>query len=374
MRRKTMKERDVFMAGIGSYSPGDPIPFDQIEDVLGRITEAPPKILRWIDRMRPIMKELLGVQYVHYTLDPHTRNPRDNNITMSSKAAQRALQQAGLKASEIDLLVFGGILMENICPPTSTLIQDALKIDYCAEFSIHSNCTSIYKAIQLAADLIANGRYNHALVITSQISSAILRAEYFHQQVVTKAQLILRWFLSDGAGACVLTSRKPDAPCLKIVDTYLESVGTGLPPSMSVMFGGNNLNLPDIYEKGEHHLYQDFKTVSTLAPVLGKKGWSQMVAKTGLDVSHVKWFLANIPTKHLTDLSIQELQKSWDAPHVQWYTRLSNRGYPGPPAIMIALDDFMQQDMGLSPGDLVVSFVTESSKWMHAGFILEYCA
>ncbi|MDO9111261.1 MAG: hypothetical protein Q7U40_11435, partial [Desulfatirhabdiaceae bacterium] len=63
-----MSARPVYISGIGSFSPGNPVPFDQIEDVLGRITDAPPRLLKRIDRLRPIMKELLGVEYSHYAI------------------------------------------------------------------------------------------------------------------------------------------------------------------------------------------------------------------------------------------------------------------------------------------------------------------
>lgn len=373
-----MRERDVFITGVGSFSPGEPVPFDQIENVLGELSEAPPKIRRWITRMQPIMKGLLDLEHVHYVLDPETRTPTENNITMSVKSAERALQMAGIDASEIDLLIYGGAIMERFfCPPTSVLIQDALNIEYCAEMSIHSNCTSICKALQVAADSIANGRYSTALVLTSQISSACLRAEFFNQQVLTKQQVILRWFLSDGAGALVVTSKNPSKPCFKILGTYLESVGANFEPSMSSLLGGNLLNLPEVYESGWHHVTQDFRKVSKLSPSLFEQGLKNMIAKTGLGISeeerqHVKWFLATIPMKHLLDVVVKMAREEWDMPQLQFYSNLRTRGYTGPPSTVIGLDGFMQE-VPLSQGDIIVGFVEESSKWMQAGFILEYC-
>lgn len=367
-----MKERDVYITGIGSFSPGEKIPFDKIEDVLGKFNEAPPKLLRWIDRMRKIMKEALGIEYAHYVLDPKTRKPTEDNVTMSSKSALEALKMAKLDASKIDLIVYAGVLMEQVCPPTTTLIQEALGIPYCAEISIHSNCTAIYKALQVAADLIANGRYNNALVVTSQISSAFLRAEHFNQKILSQEQVILRWFLCDGAGAFILTSNNLQSPRLKIVDTYIESVGLGIKPSMTALFGGNRVNMLESYENGWHHLTQNFAEVAKIAPPLFKKGLDNMIDRIGLDVSKVNYFFANIPTNHLMDLCVTSLRKDWNLPNLKFYTKLGKRGYPGAPAIVIALGDFMRETK-LSTGDILVSFVTESSKWMHAGFVLEYC-
>lgn len=367
-----MNGRNVYIAGVGSFSPGEPIPFDRIEEILGRITDGPPKLLKRIDKLRPIMKEMLGIEYLHYAIDPKTRETTEDNISMTAKAAKKALESAGMEASKIDLVIYAGILYDYWCPPSSVLIQEALKIPYCAEMTIHSNCTAIYKAIQVASDLIANGRYDNALLVTSQLSSTFLRAEYFNQKALTEEQVILRWFLCDGAGALVLSCNKPGNHSLRVVDTYLESVGLGIEPTMKMLVGTIHWNMKDIYEKGWHHLTQDLKTVAQLAPKLGVKGLELMIKKTNLDFSRVKCFFANIPTKHMMDLAIEIFRKELKNPNLKVYSKLSTRGYQGAPSIIIALDGFMREEK-LNPGDLLVSFVTESSKWMHAGFILEYC-
>ena len=367
-----MNEREVYIAGIGSFSPGEPVPFDRIEDVLGKITQAPKRLMKRIDRMRPIMKEMLGIDYSHYALDPETREFTENNISMAIKSSNKALEMAGMAASEIDLIVYAGIFYDYMCPPSSVLVQEELGIPYCAEMSIHSNCTSIYKALQVAADLIANGRYNKALVVSAQMSSVFLRAEYFNQEVLTEEEAVLRWFLSDGAGAVVLDSEKPGKIPLKIADTYLESVGLGIEPTMKMVIGANRSNMEEIYANGWHHLTQNLKVVGSLSPKMFREGVHMMIEKTQLDVSRVKCFFANIPTKHLMDLGVKELREDFKNPNMPFYTRLSTRGYPGAPAILIALDEYLK-DADLSSGDTLVSFVTESSKWMHAGFVLEYC-
>jgi len=366
-----MGNRPVYILGTGAFSPGEPVPFDNIEDILGRITMAPTKLIKRIDRMRKVMKELLGIEYSYYAIDPETRERNETNISMCVKSAKIALADAGIQPHEIEFIAYAGILYDYMCPPSSVMVQDELNIPYCAEVSIHSNCTSIYKALQIATDAISHGRYNNALLVSSQMSSPFLRAEYFNQKVMTEEQAILRWFLSDGAGAVVLSAEKPEHNAFKITDTYLESVGVGHAPPMRMLIGATRSNLKEIYENGWHHLVQDLKTVSALAPEFFEKGIKAMIKKTGLDVTKVKCFFANIPTKHLMDLTIKSLRRDWHE-DLPFYTSLSTRGYQGAPAIIIALDDYMKTAK-LQPGDQIASFVTESSKWMHAGFILDYC-
>ena len=363
---------DVYIAGLGSHSPGAAIPFDRIEDVLGRISNAPPKLGRWIDRMRPIMQEMLGVQYCHYALDPGTRQPTEDNVTMSVTAVRRALDMAGLQPTDIDLLVYGGNIMEYMCPPTTTLIQEALGIPACAEYAIHSNCTSIYKALQLASDQILLGRYKTALLVTSTLASPFLRAEYFNPSALTKSHILLRWFLCDGAGAVVLTADPHvGAKRLRVIETYIESMGLGRGPDMYCYFGGHRINLLEAYEKGYHHLAQNFDQVASLSVELGKKAADRLMERLDLGWEDVKYMFMNVPTRHIHDRVVSEMRVDKKNPGLEFYSKLADRGYPGACAIIHALDGFLQESTP-NKGDILASVVAESSKWMYGGFVLEY--
>ncbi len=369
---KVGSKHDVYMAGTGSYSPGAPIPFARIDSVLGPLTEISPKLSAWIERMKPIMEEMLGVKYCHYALDPETRKPTDDNVTMSVKAANTALKAAGLKPTDVDLIVYAGIMMENVCPPTTTLIQEQLQIPRVAEYDIHSNCTSVYKALQLASDQIALGRYRNALIMSSQLSSPFLRAEHFNQKVLEKSNILLRWFLSDGSGAMVLTSDPKVGNCrLKLVDTYIESIGLGLGPDMYCVSGGHRVQPLEVYEKGWHHLNQNFDNVARLSVELGKKAGDTMMDRLGLDWQKIRYFIINVPTRHILDQVVADMKRDKNTPNITFYSKLAERGYPGPSAIIHALDDFFR-DHAPKPGDVLASVVAESSKWMYGGFVFEY--
>ena len=365
-------KRDVFISGIGSYSPGKAVPFNEIENVLGKLNDIPPKLAAWIDRMRPIMAGMLGVEYCHYALDPQTRKPTDDNVTMSVKSARQALAMAGLEPQDVDLMVYAGIMMENVCPPTTTLIQEELKLARCAEYAIHSNCTSIYKALQLAADQLAMGRYKTALIMTSQLSSSFLRAEHYNQKVLNKQQILLRWFLSDGAGALVLTTD----PNIKrkfwrVNDTYIESIGLGEGPDMFCLSGGHRVNPLEMYENGWHHLNQNFDRVARLSIEFGKTAADTMMQRMGLDWPDIHYLIMNVPTKHIFDQMVGDMRRDKDIEHLTFYSKLADRGYPGPSAIIHALDSFAH-DHSPRRGQKLATVVAESSKWIYGGFVLEY--
>lgn len=198
---------NVKLSGVGTYLPGNPIDFDEINHYLGEFHEAPQKIKNWAGRVQPIIKEMLGINHCYYAFDNQTRTFTDDNLTMSVKAAKKAMEDAGVLAKDIDLLIYGGAFSHQI-PPITTRIQEELGIGLCGEIHIHSNCTSIYKAIKLAHTMLASGEYKNALIISSSVASSCFIPEFYNQALITKEDIFLRWYLCDGAGAMIFFPRQ----------------------------------------------------------------------------------------------------------------------------------------------------------------------
>ena len=368
--------RPVYLAGTGAYLPGEPIPFERSGEVLGELTEAPPKIRRWLASTAPVMRELLDIAYVHYAIDPVTRASTDDNVTMSVKAARRALEMAGLEPRRLDLICYGSAHQDQM-PTASVLIQEALGIERCAELSVHANCTSAYKALLLGHELLRSGRFSNALVVSSSISSSELRAEYYNQELVDKESLYPRWFLSDGAGATVLTSDPELSSRLEVEATFMESIGGARPSLMFNLRPALWLNPRDEYQRGLHHLRQRFQ--NALASGLFEEegggsvffnGLRRMIAREGIPLDRVRVFQVNMPTRHVID-SIMEECATIGIPRSALFTRLDRLGYCGPPMALICLDEIVR-NVDLEPGDRVLSFVTEVSKFMQAGYSMRH--
>jgi 3-oxoacyl-[acyl-carrier-protein] synthase III len=371
--------RPVYVVGSGTYLPGDPIPAESIGEVLGPLPGAPVKIQRWLEATGPVMRELLDIRFVHYALDPATREYRDDNVTMSAKAARAALARAGLEPGDIDLLCYGSAQL-NLMPTTSVRIQEALGIERCDELSIHANCTSAYKALYLAHQLIRSGRNERALVLSSSVSSAELAAEYYNQRVVDRESLFLRWFLSDGAGALVL-SRDPrpvGRGVFEVEATFIESIGGRRPSLMFNERPARPLSPRDEFEGGLHHLRQRFRNelATGLFQEEGgsvfKQGLLRMLERERIPVDKVKIFQVNLPAKHIVASVVEECEPL-GIPRAALYTRLDELGYCGPPMALICLDTILREEADrLGPDDRVLSFVTEVSKFMQAGYSIRH--
>ena len=364
----------VKLTGSGTFLPGQPITIDHVDEYLGELTQAPQKIQSWLKRMKILMKEMLEVEHYYYAIDPISREFTEDNITMSVKAAQIALNDAGKLAEDVDLIVYASAHMHQM-PTASVRIQEALGIEACAEFSIHSNCTSAYKAVLLANDLIKNGRYKNALLISSGISSSELRAEYYNQALVDKESLFLRYFLSDGAGALFFEASDENSNGLFLQHAYIESIGGKKPSAMNNGRPAYWMNPKDEFEQGRHHLKQLFQEelrhhFHDADGTVFYKGLKRMVEKHEINLAKLRYFQINFPSKHISDLIIDECEQLGIS-RSTLYTKMASMGYAGPPMAYICLDKIKKEEP-LLPGDLVLSFVTEVSKFMQGGFLLEY--
>jgi 3-oxoacyl-[acyl-carrier-protein] synthase III len=89
-------------------------------------------------------------------------------------AAERALRNAGMDASDIDLVVLGTSTPDNTFPATAVTVQDKLGMRHGAAFDVQAVCTGFVYALTTADALIRAGQGQRALVIGAETFSRIL--------------------------------------------------------------------------------------------------------------------------------------------------------------------------------------------------------
>lgn len=372
----TIQQNFVKVLGTGSFLPGNPVPFDDIDSYLGEITQAPAQVLRWLKRTKNIMKEILEIEYFHYAIDPQTKERNEDEITMSVKAANRALEAANMRAEDIEVITYGSPCALQM-PSTSTRIQEALGIAKCADLQIHANCTSAYKALLTAHDMLRCGRYKNALVVSSTLNSPVFSAGYYNQEVVKVEDVLLRWFLCDGAGAVVLQACEENKNGLFLDATHIESLGGKKAPVMYNRMPAYFVDYRKVIQEGLHHVCQLAgneivdRVVDDNKVTIFTNGLQRMVQRYSVDLSKLRFFQLNMPTKHVVEVILGECNSILGIPKEKLYTRISKMGYPGPPAVFISLDALMREEK-LNHDDVILSFVLEVSKLLVAGFSMSY--
>ncbi len=366
----------VHVAGTGSFLPGDPVPNDRVDAVLGALPNAPAKVRSFVEVMGPRMLERGGIETRHFAVDPETMHLTHCFSSLAEVAARRALDSAGLQPTAIDLLIISCPSYDQSTPPTSAVLQQRLGIGACAEMEIHSNCSGVGKGMQVAFDALRCGRYRTALVCYSQLSSIYLRSCYFNQPQMDKVHAALRWILADGAGAVLLQAGNANDSRPRIIDTFVESIGGDRPAGM--MAGGAALDLmdparqiPELYAAGKHHLWQDFNAVNDSAAPLLLEGLARFTSRMGIPSETVDHYVVSIPTLKLYEDHIPAFERRLGISRNQIQFRCGRIGYVGGAATLVHFDQMMRSGE-FKPGQRAVVHAVESSKWMTAGFAVQW--
>ena len=369
----------VQITGTGSFLPNDPVPNDRLDELLGPLTDAPPRVQKFIDMIGPHILARGGIDSRHFAIDPKTHRLTHTVATMAEESARRAITDAGKTPADVDLLVLSSPNYDQMTPPTSTILQELLGIESCAEIEIHSNCTGVGKSVQVAYDALRTGRYKTALVAYVQLSSVNLRSCYFNQKQMTKTQAALRYILADASGSVFLEAVEGDGRehlPHEVVGTFVESIGGKRQPGMTA--GGSVADLTEpgsrittIYERGTHHLNQDFTAVNRDAGPLLCDGVERMLASLDVDPKTVPHYVYSIPTKQLYEENIGRFFEQLGIAPERIKFRAQHTGYCGGASLLLHLDE-MARSGELQAGQLVVLHSVESSKWMSAGFVARW--
>ena len=292
--------KEVEVISTGYYLPGNPIPFDKVGEALGEFTNIDESLKTRIKRYKGMMSKIIKA-CCYFAVDPQTKRPTENVTSLSVKAIKNALAKINMDPKDIELLVLGTPLPDYMTPPTTPYIQEELGIDHFTEMEIHSNCTAMTKAVEVAYNALKIGKYKNAVVVYTQSPSVFLNRDFYNQGKISIENLLLRWFLSDSSGALVLKAADKVNKGIKMTAVYNESIGNKLPPSMWLKFGAANFNLQEAFEKGEHHFAQDYQTVNKLGPIIQVKGLQNMLKQNSLRGKDIDHLLISIPSYKLED-------------------------------------------------------------------------
>src|SRR5690349_5712255 len=117
---------------------------------------------------------------------------------LATKAAQRALDRAGLKASNLDLIVLATATPDETFPATATRVQAALGMTGGSAFDVQAVCAGFVYGLSVADSMIKSGLASTALVIGAETFSRILDWN-------DRGTCVL---FGDGAGAVVLKAEQ----------------------------------------------------------------------------------------------------------------------------------------------------------------------
>lgn len=210
----------------------------------------------------------------------------ETTATLARDAAVRALDHAGLKSTDIDLIVLATATPDQTFPSSATKVQAMLGIDDCIAFDVHAVCTGFLYALSVADSMLRSGSAKTALVIGSETFSRILDWE-------DRATCVL---FGDGAGALVLKSEDSDRG---ILATRLHADGRH--NDLLFVDGGPSTTgtVGKLRMKGREVFRH---AVVNLADVL-----NEVLSAAGLDKSDVDWVVPHQANARILDATARKL-------------------------------------------------------------------
>jgi 3-oxoacyl-[acyl-carrier-protein] synthase-3 len=165
--------------GTGSYLP---------EKRLSNADLAAELALQGVETSDDWIVERTGIRARHFAAD------EQGCSDLATQAARKALDAAGLSASDIDLIIVGTSTPDMVFPSVATMVQHKLGAAGCPAFDVQAVCSGFIYALTVADAMIQTGSAKRALVIGAEIFSRILDFK-------DRTTCVL---FGDGAGAVVL--------------------------------------------------------------------------------------------------------------------------------------------------------------------------
>jgi len=168
----------VAIAGTGSYLPEKVMTNKDLESIVDTSDE-------WITSRTGIKSR-------------HIAAEGENTSDLATEAAKNALENAGIEAADIDLIIVGTITPDTLTPATACYVQHNIGAAKALAFDVSAACSGFLYAMQVAKDMIAAGTFKNALIIGAEKLSAFTNWSDRNTCVL----------FGDGAGAAVLTAGK----------------------------------------------------------------------------------------------------------------------------------------------------------------------
>ncbi len=221
----------------------------------------------------------------------HIAAPGETTCDMSEVAARRAIEAAGIQASDIDLIVVATTTPDRIFPSTACLLQRRLDIHGPAAFDLQAACTGFIYALGVADKFIRSGSARNVLVVGAETMSRIV-------DWTDRGTCVL---FGDGAGAVVLGAS--DEP--GILSTHLHS--DGIYENLLTIPYGISQGFENIQQGSQYVRMQGNEVFKVAVNTLGRIV-DETLAANQLEKSDVDWLVPHQANIRIIEATAKKLK------------------------------------------------------------------
>ncbi len=294
---------EVCIAGTGSYVPERILTNDELARLVDTSDE-------WIVTRTGIRERRIAAD------DEFTSH-------MASKAARNALEQAGMRAEDIELIVVATITPDTPTPATACHVQQQLGASKAVAFDISAACAGFLYAMKICKRLISDGAFNNALIIGAEKLSSVTNWE-------DRTTCVL---FGDGAGAAVLRRAEPGEGA--IVATEMGTDGN-LTHLLEIPGGGTACPITEKnVNQHLHTLNMQGREVFKIAVTRMKEAAEKVIERAGWQPEDIACVIPHQANLRIIDAIADRLA----VPNERVFVNLHKYGNTSAAAVAIALDE-----------------------------------
>lgn len=368
--------QNVYITRTSSFFPNQPVHNEEMEDFIGKIGGVP-------SRVRPIILRQNGIKTRYYALD-RNQQITHTNAQMASMAINKLFQSEKEK-EYIEVLTCGTSTPDQLLPSHASMVQGEAFKHPMEIYSLSGVCLTGVAALKTAYMSILCGNSGNAVCCTSELSSPTFLAKFYTTEYECLKEVedhpylafdkdFLRYMLSDGSAALLLSENKPEGLSLKIEGIEMISYANEQPACMYM--------LTDAKEDGRLRSWKEF-SIQELAQnsvwcckqnvkLLNKYVIKHFVDaieiamdRLSLKDEEITYVIPHISSMYFYQRLADEISnRGIDLPVSKWFTNLTSVGNVGSVAPFAALDELLRTK-DIKVGDRILLLVPESGRFSY---------
>jgi 3-oxoacyl-[acyl-carrier-protein] synthase-3 len=310
------RRRAAHISGWGRYVPTGVLTNDELS--------------RMVDTSEEWIRKRTGI------LERRVAGSGETTASMSLRAAQAALDVAGLDPRKVELIIVATVTPDYVFPSTACLLQDALGARRAAAFDLSAGCSGFVYGLSVAAGLIEAGQYDNAVVIGAETLSRI--TDWSDRDTCV--------LFGDGAGALVLQASEAPGG---VLGSVLRADGSG--GDLLKLPGGGSVQPASIdsVNQRQHYIHMEGREVFRFASRVMPQATRQVVEQVGRKVEDIALFVPH----QANDRIIQNAVRALRIPPDRVFTNLDRYGNTSSASVPMALAEAIDEGR-VQKGDLVV--------------------
>ncbi|HMF71845.1 MAG TPA: beta-ketoacyl-ACP synthase III [Flavitalea sp.] len=382
-----MSLNQVYIINTSTYFPNEPVSNDEMESYLGFINDKPSKSRRIVLRNN-------GIKNRFYALNKEGQATH-SNAQMTAEAIKRLFQNQSEGLKSIELLSCGTSSPDQMMPSHAVMVHGHLpQIGGIEVVSPSGVCCAGMHAFKYAFMAVKSGDVETAVSTGSERFSAAIKADQFEDEITKLKELeenpyiafekdFLRWMLSDGAGALLLSNKMKEGNVNLRVE-WLEGVSYANEMEACMYMGSEkkqdgtltsylDYSHDELKDKSVMSIKQDVRLLGENIVPLGGRKLKQIFTKKGLKSEDVDHFLPHMSSAFFKSQIYDTLiEIGIEIPYAKWRVNLETKGNVGAGSIYLMIDELFHSGT-LNKGEKILLMVPESSRFSYVFGLLTVC-